>query len=217
MLSVANPVDCPTGAGRPAVATLARAWWPSTRGLPLGTLTAVAGLAAAPTMYRLVRGDTSLGGALVAAAVFLGTTSAFVVDDPAEETLAASPTSLARRRLLRLGAIFLGVAVVALVLVTIASAVGDVSFDELGRRAAELAAVSGLAAAAAASAHRRSVPTPAHGGAVVGLVGVALISALAYRFHRLPALTDSPVHERWWWLAAAGWALAAWSWRDPAR
>lgn len=52
---------------------------------------------------------------------------------------------------------------------------------------------------------------------MVGLVGTVLTSTLAYRFHRLPMLTDSPVHERWWWLAAAGWAVASWTWRDPAR
>ena len=87
----------------------------------------------------------------------------------------------------------------------------------LGRRAAELAAASGTAALAAGTAQRRSVTGAAASGAVVGILGVLLVSALAYRYESLPALVAGAQHERWWLIAGASWMAAVWTWRDPAR
>ncbi len=197
---------------------MTQAWLPCARGLPLATLAAAAGLAAAAPLLVLARHGRDLGGALVAATLVCGAVVAFAAEDPAEETLSASPTSLARRRLLRLSALALGVAVVAIVLVALAtSAPAGLSSSDLGRRAAELAATSGLAAAAAGVAQRRAVPGAAPGGAVASVLAMLLVSSLAQRFHSLPTIVDSTHHLRWWFAAAAGWAVTTWTWRDPGR
>lgn len=198
------------------LSTLLRAWVPSARSLP-PALAGVAALVVAPTGVVLLRGGHDHRHALVAAAVVAGAAVAFAVDDPAAETLAASPTPLAARRAVRLSAVLLGVALLAALVVSIAVAGGSVGAGDLARRGAELAAAAGLAAAAAGTADRRRLPSAAIGGAVAGLLGVLLVSAFAYRHDALPALVASPVHARWWLLAGAGWAVAAWSWRDPAR
>ncbi|HEX4868542.1 MAG TPA: hypothetical protein VFV32_13090 [Acidimicrobiales bacterium] len=197
--------------------TLRLAWPLSTRALPLATLAAALALAGAPSAVVLVRGGRDLGGALVVATIVLGALAGFPVDDPAEETLSASPTGLARRRLLRLAAIAMGVTIAAAALVAVAAAVGDVTLHQLGLRAAELAATSTLAAAAAGWAQRRAVAAPGATGALVGVLGVLLVSALGARVDRLPSLLDTPQHHRWWMVAAVASAAAAWTWRDPSR
>ena len=219
MLSTGEPRD---GAHRPARPrrglVLAQAWWPSTRALADRTVAGGLALAALPTLIVVARGGTSFDGALVIAALVVGALLAFSVEDPAEETLAASPTTLARRRVVRLSALFVGGGLVAaVVLVVAAGQGGDVGRGDLGRRIAELAAVSGLAIASASAARRRGVPGAVHGGAAVAVLAVLLISSLAYRFHSLPALLDDPEHERWLLVAAVGWLATAWSWRDPGR
>jgi hypothetical protein len=197
---------------------LAQAWWPSTRALVDRTVAGGLALAALPTGIVVARGGTGFDGPLVISALALGALLAFSVEDPAEETLAASPTTLARRRLVRLSALTFGGGVVAAIVLVVASAQGgDVRSGDLGRRGTELLAVSGLAIAAAATARRRAVPGAVHGGAAVAVLAVLLISALAYRIRGLPALLDDPEHERWLWVAAVGWLATAWSWRDPGR
>jgi hypothetical protein len=194
-----------------------RAWAPASHALPVPTLAAVAALAAAPAVIVLARGGRDLGSSLIAACLIGAGAAGFAVDDPAGETIAASPTSLARRRLLRLSAIALGLAVVGGVLVAIAAAWGPLEADELARRAAEVAAASGLAAAVAGVGHRRAVIGAAQVGAVGGPLAVLVISSLAHRFHQLPELLSAHHHDRWWLVALAGWTAAAWTWRDPAR
>jgi hypothetical protein len=194
-----------------------RAWVPAARGLPLPTIAAVLTMAAVPCAAVVLRGDRDLSGALVAAAVIGATAVAFFVDDPAGETISGSPTSLARRRLLRLGAIVLGLAALWAVLVGVAAIRGPLTLDDLALRAAEAAAASGLAAAAAGLVHRHAVTGAGAAGGVVGGVGVLMISSFAFRFHQLPALMQVEHHGRWWLVALAGWAVAAWSSRDPAR
>ncbi|MGH9085287.1 MAG: hypothetical protein ACRDYW_07520 [Acidimicrobiales bacterium] len=218
MLSAGEPRDAASPSSPPRrELVLAQAWWPSARALVDRTVLGGLALASAPAFIVLAKGGSSFDGALVIAALALGALMAFSVEDPAEETLAASPTTLARRRLLRLSALVLGGALVTTVVLAVASTGADLAIGGLGRRALELAAVSGLAIAGAAAARRRSLPGAVHGGAVVAILVVLLISSLAYRFHDLPALLDNPHHERWLWVAAVGWAAAAWSWRDPAR
>jgi len=195
----------------------ARAWPGASRGLPWPTLAAVLCLAAAPTAIVLLDGGRDHRGALVAAALVGAAAAAFSVEDAAGETLSASPTSLARRRALRLSAITAAAVCTWAALVTLTLAFGSVSAAELGQRVAEVAAVSGVAGAIAGLAHRRGLPGAAPGGATLGALSVLVTSALAQRFHELPALMAADRHERWWLVAATAWAAVAWTWRDPAR
>lgn len=194
-----------------------RAWVPATRGLPVRTIGAALALAATPTVAVALQGDRDLSGAMVAAAIVGAATVAFFVEDPAGETLSASPTSLGRRRALRLSAIALGLAVTCTVLVAIAALRGSVTADDLTQRAAEIAAVSGLAAAVGGWTHRRGTAAAGPMGALAGALGVLLISSLAQQYHQLPAVSTIEQHERWWLVAMVSWAVAAWSSRDPVR
>lgn len=173
-------------------------------------------LAAAPAVFTLGKGDRDLSGSLVAAAIIGAAAVAFAVEDPAGETLAASPTPLARRRALRLSAILLGLAITWSVLVAAAAIRGPLTGQDLALRAAEAAAVAGLAAAAAGLAHHSGVATAGSVGAGAGALTALVITSLAYRVHQLPALMTEAHHGRWWVVAAAAWAVTAWTWRDPA-
>lgn len=197
--------------------TTLRAWVPCTRGLPLPTIAAALGMAAVPAAFVLLKGDRDLSGSVVAAVVIGAPAVAFAVEDSAGETLSASPTSLARRRSLRLSALGLALALLWTVLVVTAMILGPFAADDLAHRAAEAMALSGLAAAAGGIAHRQGVASPGSIGAVAGALCALMISSLSYRFHQLPSLMDGPHHGRWWVIAIVGWALAAWTWRDPAR
>jgi hypothetical protein len=42
-----------------------------------------------------------------------------------------------------------------------------------------------------------------------------VVSALAQRVAWLPSVAREHHHGWWWWVAAVGFAVAAWSWRDP--
>ena len=194
-----------------------RAWGPAARGLPTLTIGAALALAAAPTAVVLLDGGRDLTKALLAAGVIGAATASFWVEDPAGETLSASPTSLARRRVLRLGAIALGLAVTCALLVAAAAVRGTLTLDEIVQRSAEVAAVSGLAAAIGGSAERHGVAGAARSGAVGGSLAVLMVSGVAQRFHTLPSLGVTQHHGRWWLVALAAWATAAWSSRDPSR
>lgn len=202
-------------AGHPSWPMTLRAWVPALRGLPLPTIAGLLAMALAPTAITLSRGGDDLSGALVAAAVISATSVAFTVDDPAGETLSASPTSLARRRALRLSAIVLALGLTWAALVAVTATLGPIVSDDLLGRAAEAAAVSGVAVATAGLAHRRGIESPSLIGGVAGGLSSLLITSLALRLHELPALMSTEHHGRWWLVALAGWVVGAWTWRDP--
>jgi len=185
--------------------------------MSVATLSGTLALAAAPTVITLLRGGDDLSGALVAATLIGAPIVALAVEDSAAETLSASPTSLARRRSLRLSAITLALAIVWAGIVLAAWSAAAVTGDDLALRAAEAAAVAGLAAGASGLAHRQGVASSGAIGAVGGALSVLVISSLAYRFEQLPSLMGGEAHGRWWLIALVGWAVTAWTWRDPAR
>lgn len=197
--------------------SMARAWPPTTRSLPLPTVAAVLGMAMVPTAVLLVQGADDFAGAVIAAVLLSGATVAYLVEDPAGDTLSASPTSLARRRLLRLAAIALAVAVTLLVVLVVATSRAPIGPLRLADRAVELLAVTGAAAGTAGLVHRSGGAAAAPSGAVAGPLSALLISSLAFRIHGLPAVGSSAYHGRWWILALVGWATAAWASRDPFR
>lgn len=196
---------------------LAQGWWRCARALSGRTLGGIALLAGGPTVIVLTQGGHDFGFALLVAALVVGAAMAFTVEDPAAETLAASPTSLARRRLVRASVLVASAMLLGIVLVVLADARGEVTAEELGRRAAELAAVAGIATAAAGQAHRVGLPGAALGGAMAASLVTLVVSSLSFRYDALPSLVTTVHHERWWWIAVAGCAVTAWVWRDPAR
>lgn len=194
-----------------------RAWVPAARGMPLPLVGAALALASTPMLIALLRGNHDVSGPLVAATIIGASIVALAVEDPAGETISACPTSLARRRTLRLSAILLALAALWAALVIAAPIGGSVPGHDLARRAAEGAAVAGLAAGASGLAHRNGVASSGPMGAVAGALSALVISSLAFRFDQLPSIMSDEAHGRWWLIALAGWAVTAWTWRDPAR
>ena len=194
-----------------------RAWWPATRALPWPTIAALLGLTSLPTVANLASGGRDFARALVAAAVVGATAAGFAVDDAAGETLAASPTSLGRRRALRLGSLILSTGAVWAALIVVASLQGSIPSSTLEDRLAEATAVAGIALATAGWTHRREATSAALVGALGGGLAVLLLTSLAQRFSGIPALMTTTHHDRWWYVAALAWGIALWTWRDPAR
>ena len=85
------------------------------------TVAGVLAMATVPVATLLVQGADDFTGAVIAAVLLSGATAGYLVEDPAGDTLSASPTSLSRRRLLRLAAIALAVTVTLLVVVVAAT------------------------------------------------------------------------------------------------
>lgn len=193
------------------------AWGPATRGLPLPTIAGLLALTSLPTIANLASGGRDFTGSLVAGAVLGAAAAGFAVEDPAGETISASPTSLARRRALRLASLVVLTGTTWAALVFLTATRGSVPASTLGERAAEAAAVAGIALAAAGWAHRREAVGAALAGALGGGLSVLLLTALAQRFDGLPALMTTRHHDRWWLVAAGAWVLAFRTWRDPAR
>ena len=150
--------------------------------------------------------------------VLLALGAAFLLDDPAAGTLAASPTSLSWRRSVRLAAVVVLVGPPwALAVLTARARAGDVPVAGLTVELAALVAV----ALAAAAALARWADAREPGVLVVPLVvGAALaMTTVPARWALLvpPGPEWEPAHQRWALLAAAAVVVLALCTRDPAR
>lgn len=143
--------------------------------------------------------------------------TAYVLDEPAGEAVAAVPTSLRARSFARLVVAAAVVVLGALVLVGVALRGGS------GAKAGITVQLTGLAlaAVAAAAALRRRLAEP---GEVVagGLLGLVLTLAIAHPLQRWVDVFPSEAGQRWagslvmWALVAAGSIAALWAaTRDP--
>jgi hypothetical protein len=180
------------------------------------SLLAVVALSATPVVLTVARGGNDLSTPSVAAAIIGAVALAHAVDDPHDGVLVASPTPRWARRAIRLAVAGSVIAVGWLAAVVVAAA-GDGAAPALGQRGLEALAAGGVSVAVASAARQRwSIDPAALVGAAAGLVGVLFVSVMAYRLRWLPELGGGPHHGRWWVIAAAAWAAAAWEARDPA-
>ena len=163
--------------------------------------------------------DREAGAPLQAVSILLASAAAFALDDPATETLAASPTSLTRRRIARVS--LAGPPVVAAWLALVAVQ-GPESWAEAWALAAMFAGLLGLSLSIAGIAARRSAR--GRGGIVAGpgLFVLVVASATIPRSWRPLPTGDVPggwpqIYLRWSAAAAIGLVVFLWSSRDPAR
>jgi hypothetical protein len=153
---------------------------------------------------------------LQAVAILFACGAGYAFDDPAAELLAASPTSLVRRRIARLALVLPPTVAIWLVLVGVQ---GPASGAELWALVALFAGLLGLSLSIAGVAERRS---PAGRGGIVAAPALFLLlvasSIVPPRWRPLP-MGDvpggwTPIYLRWSAAAATGLFVLLWSSRD---
>ncbi len=186
------------------------------RSLPMKAVTGAALAAAAPTVLTELKGGDDLTVAVVVAVIVAAAGLGYAVEDAAGVTIAASPTTLGRRRLVR-GLIVASVLSLGWALVAILATVtgdGDATTRTL---LVEALTASGVAVGVAAAVDREGRSQAGLAGLAAGVMTMLFVTVFSSRWFWLPRLGGGEGHARWLWLAAAGWALALWSSRDPAR
>lgn len=173
-------------------------------------------LAAIPALVAVARGrgDTSVGVTILV--MVAAVSVSFAVDDSAANVLSSTPFGASRRRALRL--LVLAFVVTALTGATMALVgAGPGLPDDLSALVAPATAAACVAIFVALVAFQREDRGSGATGVVVGLLTVAVTTGLAMRWPRIfPAVSDGPVHDRWWAIAAVG-AVGMWrTGRDPA-
>jgi hypothetical protein len=142
----------------------------------------------------------------------------FALDDPAAETIAASPTALARRRIRRIS---IAGAITATTWLVIAGAVATSDTQRFPTYdvVIEVAALAAIALATSALVQRRTQASGGPTAALVVLVVPAFLYSVVFRGVRVfPSLVPGQeLRERWIWLALTGIALLVYASRDPAR
>jgi hypothetical protein len=151
--------------------------------------------------------------ALVASTAGLG----FALDDPAAETIAASPTPLARRRIHRVG-IAGTITVTTWMVIAGVVATSDTQQFPTYDVIIEVAALAAIGLATSALVQRRRQAPGGPTAALVVLVGPAFLYGVVFRDVRIfPSLVPGQdLRERWIWLTLAGTASLVRASRDPA-
>lgn len=175
--------------------------------------------AAISLVLVLLNSDGPVATPLQISAFLLGAGAGFAIDDPAAETLGPSPTTLRRRHGVRLAAVVIATAAVALVLGALARPSG---LGEMGTLVAMTAGIVGLNLGVAGLAGRFSGWR--HGGLVASPMVLILVigSSMLPPAWRLLPTGDIPggwlaISTRWTLACLIGLALLAGSLRDPAR
>lgn len=143
----------------------------------------------------------------------------YLFDDAAADVLAASPSTLARRRLVRVA---LGSPVLLvgwMVAVDRGAYLDGYAALPVGALSAEVLALACLTLAVAAVAAGRGDRSPGLSAAVGLVVVVATLFVLRQAVPAgwpVPELQPNLHHRRWWWVTAASVATIAWTSRDPA-
>lgn len=143
----------------------------------------------------------------------------YLFDDAAADVLAASPSTLARRRLVRVA---LGAPVLLtgwLVAVERGAYLDGYAALPVGALSTEILALACLTLAIAAVAAGRGDRSPGLSAAVGLVMVVATLFVLRQAVPAdwpIPELQPNLHHRRWWWVAAASLATIGWASRDPA-
>lgn len=141
----------------------------------------------------------------------------FALDDPAAEIVASSPTSLGRRRLMRI-AIAAVLALVAWTMIAIAVATSPGERFPASDIVMELIGLAALGLATSAAVHRRTGGAGGPTAVLVVLVGPVSMSGLVFRDVRVfPSLVPGQdLRERWIWVGVVAVAALLRLSRDPA-
>ena len=179
--------------------------------------TIVGGLIAVGTI--ITRISTGHDLAEIYALAFVASTAGlgFALDDPAAETVGASPTPLARRRIHRVAIVGVITAATWLVIAAVV-ATSDTQRFPTYDVIIEVAALAAIGLATSAMVQRRTQAPGGPTAALVVLVGPVFLSGVVFRDVRVfPSLVPGQeLRDRWIWLALAGAAVLVLTSRDPA-
>jgi hypothetical protein len=186
------------------------------RSVPWPLVSAVLGLATAPAVVAAIHGAEHVDAAVLTWLVVAAAAGAFAYDEPPRAVLAATPTTLARRVLVRF-VLVVGAAAFSGLVVGVLTGLDGVALHEARAQLPAAAAVLALSGAAAAVAHRRGAPCVALGAVSAGPLAALVVSGLARQYPWLPTLTATRSAGRWWFLALAAGAVVAKATREPYR
>lgn len=179
--------------------------------------TILGGLIAVGTI--ITRMSTGHDLAEIYALAFVASTAGlgFALDDPAAETVAASPTSLARRRIHRVS-IAVTITVTTWLMIAGVVATSDTQRFPTYDVIIEVAALAAIALATSALVQQRTQAPGGPTAALVVLVGPAFLYGVVFRDVRVfPSLVPGQdLRERWIWIALACAALLVFTSLDPA-
>jgi hypothetical protein len=202
--------------GRRTRAALA-AVGPTARVAYLGSTALTVGAAAVPVLVMTLRPDPSMSAPLLVVCLVGGAALGWAADDPAAEVLTSLPVPSAMRTVLRVLSVGL-IAGTGVGLSILVVAAGPGLPPDLSARVAEVAAAGMLALAVGLVASRRGDRGVGPVGVTAGVLGAALVAALAHRWPSwLPTFQPGPTHTRWWLVAALAAAVAIRAGRDPGR
>jgi hypothetical protein len=189
---------------------------PVLRTPPVHSAAAVVALAALPLAVTVLRGGHEVGAAVTAAGLIGATAFGLVVDDDAAPLTDAVVAPLWMRRAVRFVLVSTVVAVGWAAVLLTAAAVDPAPVD-IGDRALEVLAVSGLSVSFASYLRRTGGPLRSGlPGGMAALLTVLTSSVLAVKYRYLPSVLFAEHHDRWVWIALAAWATAFTLARDPA-
>ena len=180
--------------------------------------TIIGGLLAVGTI--ITRMTTGHNLAEIYALAFVASTAGlgFALDDPAAETVAASPTPLSRRRIYRVciaGAIIVATWLAIAAVLATSDTQRFPTYDVI----VEVGALAAIALATSALVQQRTQAPGGPTAALVVFVGPAFLYGVVFRDHRIfPSLVPGQdLRERWIWIALACTILLVLASRDPAR
>jgi cytochrome bd-type quinol oxidase subunit 2 len=187
------------------------------RAMPLRTI--VAGVTAGAVPLALATTFGSDISALPVLAIALTASAAgFTFDDNAADTLESSPTTIGRRRWLRV--VITGSVVASGWLLDLLAMRRDgINAGHLiDHRTLALAALAATAIAIAAVVNHHELDQ--QGGAVGATSAVFVLAATEVLSVRWPAqfpsvISDATPNDRWWWLLATATVVIVWFSRDP--
>ena len=141
----------------------------------------------------------------------------FALDDPAAETVAASPTPLARRRIHRVS-IAGTITVTTWLVIAGAVATSDTKRFPTYDVIIEVAALAAIGLATSSAVQRRTQAAGGPTAALVVLVGPAFLYGVVFRDVRVfPSLVPGQdLRQRWIWLGLVAAAVLVLASRDPA-
>lgn len=180
--------------------------------------TVIGGLIAVATI--IARMSTGHDLAEIYALAFVSSTAGlgFALDDPAAETVAASPTPLARRRMRRIAIVGAITVTTWLLIAGMVATSADTQRFPTYDVIIEVAALAAIALATSALVQRRAQAPGGPTAALVVLVGPAFLYGVVFRNVRVfPSLVPGQdLRQRWIWLGLVAAVVLALASRDPA-